>query len=556
MTIRTPVSQIKKLKKGTKSSPPLGGVPLQSLRPSIQQARDPTLELFEPSPEQHSRSPLEVAVKPKYPRQELRSESSTETNRNRHLRAVTRRPLTTFGVFSCTVLSIASLHLLYFGHLSFEGMDLTSSNVSNKKAVTSDKHNYFRSNQNVHVKGPPRVICIGNHLDNTTPSFVAEAGRNVVLYPAEFSDVTQLYDRKDDDEIADSVEMKYFPMHETNEDCVPMSPWQTYSFPTCNNLHEMGLEPSLHDNTLKLLSTGGSWRDAWTYTSPVARPPNETPLTDNVIMKSLKLQHTFQDRYFEFSRVDALAMERLTSSPYIMGINGFCGVSVVTERGTDAFADVVDKLSSRSKVDVAIKVARSIADVHEIGGPNSTVSLVHNDININNIFMGPKNNPLLNDFNIAVLTMKDRNNNSTCSFPGHFPNPQWKSPEEQVGPDGKYISELTEKVDIYALGNLLFRFATNNGPWRDMAQTPGAKFTDEQKNQIAQFKITEGKMPNVPERILKMNDPYLNLLLEAMEWCYTYEPELRPTAREVADFLESSKLKLDADLVEFGRYPK
>lgn len=138
----------------------------------------------------------------------------------------------------------------------------------------------------------------------------------------------------------------------------------------------------------------------------------------------------------------------------------------------------------------------------------------------------------------------------------HINIPQWKSPEEQVGPDGKYISELTEKVDIYALGNLLFRFATNNGPWRDMAQTPGAKFTDEQKNQIAQFKITEGKMPNVPERILKMNDPYLNLLLEAMEWCYTYEPELRPTAREVADFLESSKLKLDADLVEFGRYPK
>jgi tRNA A-37 threonylcarbamoyl transferase component Bud32 len=140
--------------------------------------------------------------------------------------------------------------------------------------------------------------------------------------------------------------------------------------------------------------------------------------------RNKRLQHTFQDRYFEFSRVDALAMERLTSSPYIMSINGFCGASVVTERSTDAFADVVDKLSSRSKVDVAIKVARSIADVHEIDGPNSTASLVHNDININNIFMGPKNNPLLNDFNIAVLTMKDRSNNSTCSFPGHFPNPQ------------------------------------------------------------------------------------------------------------------------------------
>jgi hypothetical protein len=89
-----------------------------------------------------------------------------------------------------------------------------------------------------------------------------------------------------------------------------------------------------------------------------------------------------------------------------------------------------------------------------------------------------------------------------------------------------------------------------------MAQTPGAKFTDEQKIQIAQSKINEGKMPKVPERILKMNDPYINLLLEAMEWCYTFEPEFRPTAREVADFLESSKQRLDAELVEFGRYPK
>lgn len=57
---------------------------------------------------------------------------------------------------------------------------------------------------------------------------------------------------------------------------------------TCNSLHEMGLEPSLHDNSLKLLSTSGSWRDAWTYKTPVARPPNETPLTDNVIMKTIK----------------------------------------------------------------------------------------------------------------------------------------------------------------------------------------------------------------------------------------------------------------------------
>ncbi len=232
MTLRTPVSQVKKLKKSKKASPPLGCIPLQSFRPGVQHARDSiSLELFELSPEQQSRSQLEVAVRPKYQKQELRGESSPEVNKNHHLRAVTRRPLTTFGVFSCTVLSIASLHLIYFGHLSFNGMDSTS-NVSTKNRVFSDNRNYFRSSssQHVHAKGLPRIICIGNQLDKTTPTFITEVGRRVVLYPAEFSDVTQLYDRKDDDEIEDSVEMKSFPLHETDKDCVPMSPWQTLSF--------------------------------------------------------------------------------------------------------------------------------------------------------------------------------------------------------------------------------------------------------------------------------------------------------------------------------------
>ena len=131
-----------------------------------------------------------------------------------------------------------------------------------------------------------------------------------------------------------------------------------------------------------------------------------------------------QERYFEFSRVDALAMERLTSSPYIMNVHGFCGVSVVTERGTDNFAHLVNHLSPRGKVELARKVAKSIAAVHEIDGRENAVALVHNDINFSNIFLGHKNSPLLNDFNIAVLMMKDRRTNKSCLFPGHFPNPQ------------------------------------------------------------------------------------------------------------------------------------
>ena len=102
---------------------------------------------------------------------------------------------------------------------------------------------------------------------------------------------------------------------------------------TCNNLHEMGIVPSLEDDSLRLLSSAGSWRDAWRFKASVARPLDDKQIVDNVIVKTIKLEHTLQDRYFEFSRVDSLAMERLTSSPYVMGAYSFCGVSVVTERG-------------------------------------------------------------------------------------------------------------------------------------------------------------------------------------------------------------------------------
>ena len=89
-----------------------------------------------------------------------------------------------------------------------------------------------------------------------------------------------------------------------------------------------------------------------------------------------------------------------------------------------------------------------------------------------------------------------------------------------------------------------------------MADDAHAKLTDEQQQLIARLKVTEGKMPTVPEKTLQLNDPYINLLLEAMELCYRFKPEERPTAREVAEFLVERKDELDDSLVDFGRFPK
>lgn len=285
----------------------------------------------------------------------------------------------------------------------------------------------------------------------------------------------------------------------------------------------------------KILASG-NWRDTWL---------RET-YGDISIIKTLKYEHTFQERYYEFSRVDALAMERLTSNPFVMSVFGFCGVSVMTEQGKHAIGFVVGQLKSRDKLIVASQVALSIAAVHEIDGAGKPASLVHNDLNIDNMFWGERG-PLLNDFNIAVLMMKDKNTDESCKFSGHHPNPQWKAPEEQSNSAGTSITLLDEKVDVYALGNILFRFATGKGPWREYASSPDASLTPEQKEEIAYLKSVKGATPRIPQETLESTDPYIKVILEAMNMCYKYKPNERPSARGVARFLQLSLENLDAE---------
>ena len=292
---------------------------------------------------------------------------------------------------------------------------------------------------------------------------------------------------------------------------------------TCNTFHEM----EMHNQRM---IAAGNWRDTW---------QRET-VYDQTIVKTLKYQHTFQERYFEFSRVDALAMEQLTSCPFVMGIYGFCGMSVITQAGKEQLGPLVKKLSPRNKLIVAIQVASSIAAVHEIDGVGKPVSLVHNDVNIDNIFWGG-HGPLLNDFNIAVLMMKDKHTNTSCPFTGHFPNPQWKAPEEQL----EISKQLTEKVDIYGLGNLLFRFATGSVPWTEFASSVDVSLTREQKQKIAYLKSVNGATPSVPKEILESDDPYIKVILEAMKLCYKFNPHERPTARGLVRFMEMSLEELE-----------
>ena len=44
-----------------------------------------------------------------------------------------------------------------------------------------------------------------------------------------------------------------------------------------------------------------------------------------------RLSRDFLPEYYELHRRDAVSMERLSSSPYVMDVFGYCGQSAVTE---------------------------------------------------------------------------------------------------------------------------------------------------------------------------------------------------------------------------------
>jgi serine/threonine protein kinase len=255
------------------------------------------------------------------------------------------------------------------------------------------------------------------------------------------------------------------------------------------------------------------------------------------------MTHPFEEKFYEDTRVDAVAMERLTASPRIINVHGHCGLTVVQEFAGREVSEIAGELSSRDKLRLALRIAERVADIHHIDGSETPV-MVHNDINPANLVFTDDGRPVLNDFNIAVLLMKHNETGETCPFYSHFPNPQWKAPEEQVEEyelQDRNINPpvVNEKIDLYAVGNVLYRLVVGASPWKK----PGAERLEaDEKVEVARLKKYNGTLPDIPDEVLqqatKEKDPSLAALLEAMRLCYRADPNLRPTARSLVAFLQ------------------
>jgi len=226
-------------------------------------------------------------------------------------------------------------------------------------------------------------------------------------------------------------------------------------------------------------------------------------------------------------------MERLTKSPHVINIFGFCGHSVVTEFG-DPLWRLVDhsKKTSLARLKIARDIASGLADVHGIDG-DGNATFVHLDVNPANV-VSVDGALKLNDFNIGILRRWNTTSKSPCGFPAQYPNPQWRSPEE-----ARNEQNLTEKVDVFSMGHIFYKLICGHEPWNKLE--PKGKPL---KSEISE-KVKKGILPTIPDEVATSTDPEIIAIRDAMLQCYTYDSEKRPTARELTQFLQASLDRLE-----------
>ena len=229
-------------------------------------------------------------------------------------------------------------------------------------------------------------------------------------------------------------------------DCVPMAEWHTDARPNCNALHELNLPDMTVVRTAQAHLEANGNQTEWDHRTLVhsqswadflgqgwfrqAWEIKRSTLESSLILKMLRYERDYHDEYLDLHRRDAMAMERLTSSPYTLNVFAYCAQSAINEKAVDNVERVFMRLRKGNyeyKLQTATAVALAVADLHSIDYPDSSnATLVHYDLNPRNVAIMPDGTPKLNDFNVAEFLRWNTTSNTPCGFQGRLYEP-WVS---------------------------------------------------------------------------------------------------------------------------------
>jgi len=322
-----------------------------------------------------------------------------------------------------------------------------------------------------------------------------------------------------------------------NEDYLPKKcrrvSWHKLYNPSCNQIHEI----EVMNESNKFLGSG-FYRDVF-QVQPIS---NNDPA---FVYKLNRYRHKFATDRYEFIRMDALIMERLTASPRIPDIHGHCGTTMLTEflnqeieevmtpgsakcyndtkchdRWLPAEGDVKPKnnYSARHKVEMALAMAEALADLH---GFKDGV-MVHDDVMPSQFLYAANGKIKLNDFNRGEAMLFDEQEGAYCRYTNGKGGGDFRSPEEFR--DGL----LNEKIDVYSMGNMMYGLLTGLGV-----------FYDVEKDKVIQKRILKGETPYIDPRY-RTRSFAEGRLVDIMERCWAFKQNDRADIFEVVRHLRDT----------------
>eukprot|EP00585_Thalassiosira_rotula_P007082 CAMPEP_0196152236 /NCGR_PEP_ID=MMETSP0910-20130528/35143_1 /TAXON_ID=49265 /ORGANISM="Thalassiosira rotula, Strain GSO102" /LENGTH=553 /DNA_ID=CAMNT_0041415781 /DNA_START=8 /DNA_END=1669 /DNA_ORIENTATION=- len=307
--------------------------------------------------------------------------------------------------------------------------------------------------------------------------------------------------------------------------CEPMAEWQLQSYPTCNNFHELDLPK------IRMINKGGA-RIAFELKQHL--DGEEIPF----VYKTIRYNKEVTMKLVEEQRKDSVVLERTTSSGFIPDIHGYCSLGVMMDFMPEGnMHDYIkgarlaggSTLPPVDRLRLAIHIATSVADLHTIDN-TPMPSIFHNDICChqylfqNGVFK-------LNDFNYARPIYINKKRNEQCTRTS-FGMKMWKArslEEHQYNldsPDFKPVKP--DKIDVWMMGNLIYYMLTDlytfekpeNLKWQEVGR-----------------ELMAGRRSPLPKDIYFSEDPSHVAMKKALDMCWTQEPDERPSARSISDYL-------------------
>jgi len=428
-----------------------------------------------------------------------------------------------FGLLLTFIISI-KIHVFIDSKYNFNVHMVSASNEHNynqlEPRIIFEKSTRFRVRAPMTVKNS--TLDYGGLLIDPVVNW--SLGRII----QDFSHLTgHIWDSKDGDDYVSS-HYAFDDDYNRHHSCRRVS-WHRLNNPNCNIIHE---NPLFNSSVV----SHGAYNHVFKLTDRVI---------GNNIVKTLryKKKRRFDYKYYEKKRIDALVMERLTSSPRIANIFGYCGTTITQEvfakdieplivpgegmiLGDKKLNDADDvnpqnDFTPTQKLQFALDMAEAIADLH--GFPDGVI--VHDDIQICQFLVTPDGRLKLNDFNRAEIMLWDEKNQKYCKYNNGLVYGNFRSLEE-IRDD-----PLDEKIDVWSFGNIVYGLLT--GLW---------VFYDTEDDTVVQKRIKKGETAYIDSRY-RTRSYAEGVMVEIIEKCWVRNSSQRIDIFELVKYLKKAVIK-------------